>query len=143
MFPEYVRLVVFWTGHLCRLPKGLLFTAQINAAAEVDAREPSPLCLSRNPHVLSSVNSVIALTVSQTYGRKKRNHPEEDEGGGGDDDDDALLTQRLSAKVLKEAAAQREEVDADEAGLGPAAALNGRRQAVRTVLWPAFNGVKQ
>jgi hypothetical protein len=77
--------------------------------------------------------------MTQTYGRRKRNRPEEDEAGG--DDDDALLSQRLSAKVLKEAAAQREEVDADDAGLGAAAALTGR-QSVCTVLCLACDRFK-
>ena len=57
------------------------------------------------------------------------------------DDGDALLSQRLSAKVLREAAAQREEVDADDAGLGPAAALTGR-QTVRTISCLASNSVQ-
>ncbi len=37
------------------------------------------------------------------------------------------MSGQLSARILKEAAAQREEVDADDAGLGPAAG----RQTVR------------
>ena len=69
--------------------------------------------------------------AAQTYGRPKRKRAEEDAEGA--EDEDALLSGQLSAKILKEAAAQREEVDADDAGLGPAAgrhAVRGRCSVV-------------
>ena len=58
----------------------------------------------------------------QTYGRPKRKRAEEEEADGAEDED-ALLSGPLSARILKEAAAQRQEVDADDAGLGPAATV--------------------
>jgi len=59
--------------------------------------------------------------VAQTYGRPKRKRAEAEAEGA--EDEDALLSGPLSARILKEAAAQREEVDADDAGLGPAATV--------------------
>ena len=69
--------------------------------------------------------TVYGTLLAQTYGRPKRKRAEEEAEGA--EDEDALLSGQLSAKILKEAAAQREEVDADDAGLGLAAG----RQTVR------------